>query len=105
MAAATAKRLPDSTAGWAAGGEARLAVLRRLGEARPGEAVLLPGRPRRCCCRGPQVRVRDNLWGLLGRSVYYQLIDWGHEVVGDNGETHLSITSMGQEYRLGSLAD
>jgi len=53
----------------------------------------------------PQVRVRDNLWGLLGRSVYYQLIDWGHEVVGDNGETHLSITSMGQEYRLGSLAD
>ncbi|MGB2359813.1 MAG: DUF1285 domain-containing protein [Porticoccaceae bacterium] len=53
----------------------------------------------------PLVTVRDNLSGLLSRSVYYQLIDWGHEVVEANGDTWLYIASMGQQYRLGPVSD
>ena len=53
----------------------------------------------------PLVRVRDTLNGLLSRSVYYQLVDWGHEQVAANGETQLVIASMGQQYRLGTVAD
>jgi len=37
--------------------------------------------------------------------VYYQLVDWGHEQVAANGETQLVIASMGQQYRLGTVAD
>jgi len=53
----------------------------------------------------PLVSVRDNLAGLLSRSVYYQLIDWGQEVVDEKGDTYLCITSMGQQYRLGAVSE
>jgi hypothetical protein len=53
----------------------------------------------------PRVNVRDNLAGLLSRSVYYQLIDWGYQLVEDSDDSHLYIDSMGQRFNLGSLSD
>jgi hypothetical protein len=53
----------------------------------------------------PLVNVRDNLAGLLSRSVYYQLIDWGYQLVEDSDDSHLYIDSMGQRFNLGSLSD
>ncbi len=47
----------------------------------------------------PFVTVRDNLPGLLSRSVFYQLIDWGQ--VGEDGGFY--IESMGQRFLLGML--
>lgn len=51
----------------------------------------------------PLVRVRDNLNGLLSRSVYYQLIDWGHVGRGDDGDEIMQLRSMGSDYLLGPL--
>ena len=51
----------------------------------------------------PLVTVRDNLSGLLSRAVYYQLVDWGHEVLREDGGKDLYIRSMGSEYKLGTL--
>ena len=51
----------------------------------------------------PLVRVRDNLHGLLSRSVYYQLIEWGHIGRGDDGSQIMQLRSMGEDYLLGHL--
>ena len=51
----------------------------------------------------PLVRVRDNLHGLLSRSVYYQLIDWGHISYDDGGSQIMQLRSMGEDYLLGHL--
>ncbi|MDG1164812.1 MAG: DUF1285 domain-containing protein [Porticoccaceae bacterium] len=53
----------------------------------------------------PLVKVRDNLSGLLSRAVYYQLVDWGHEVIREDGGIDLYIASMGQQYKLGSMPE
>lgn len=51
----------------------------------------------------PLVRVRDNLDGLLSRSVYYQLIDWGHIGCDDDGAQIMQLRSMGENYLLGPV--
>ena len=51
----------------------------------------------------PLVRVRDNLDGLLSRSVYYQVIDWGHIGCSDDGAQVMQLRSMGVDYLLGPL--
>ena len=48
----------------------------------------------------PLVNLRDNLNALIGRSAYYQLIDWGHLVSGVSGED-LFLHSMGEQFLLG----
>ncbi len=50
----------------------------------------------------PYVLVRKNLWALIARSVFYQLVDAGEErIIG--GKTMLGITSLGQFFVIGSL--
>ncbi|MGB1159230.1 MAG: DUF1285 domain-containing protein [Porticoccaceae bacterium] len=51
----------------------------------------------------PLVRVRDNLMGLISRSVYYQLIDWGYQVADSTGGNQLVIDSMGGSFSLGEF--
>ena len=50
----------------------------------------------------PYVLVRKNLWALIARSVFYQLVDAGAERIID-GKTMLGITSLGQFFVIGSL--
>jgi hypothetical protein len=50
----------------------------------------------------PLVNLRDNLNALIGRSAYYQLIDWGHLVSGVSGED-LFLHSMGEQFLLGQI--
>lgn len=50
----------------------------------------------------PLVNLRDNLNALIGRSAYYQLIDWGHLVSGVSGED-LFLHSMGEQFLLGHI--
>jgi hypothetical protein len=47
----------------------------------------------------PLVRVRNNLPGLISRSVFYQLVEWGQPAK-DGG---LYIDSMGQRFLLGMM--
>lgn len=49
----------------------------------------------------PLVIVRNNLPALIGRNVYYQLIDWALEET-DKQTDKLYITSMGERFLLGS---
>jgi hypothetical protein len=49
----------------------------------------------------PLVIVRNNLRALIGRNVYYQLIDWALEET-DKQADKLYITSMGERFLLGS---
>lgn len=51
----------------------------------------------------PLVTVRDNLNGLLSRSLYYQLVDWAHMGSNDDGSQTLRLRSMGVDYLLGHL--
>ena len=51
----------------------------------------------------PLVTVRDNLNGLLSRSLYYQLVDWAHMESNDDGSQTLRLRSMGVDYLLGHL--
>lgn len=51
----------------------------------------------------PLVTVRDNLNGLLSRSLYYQLVDWAHMESDDDGSQTLRLRSMGVDYLLGHL--
>lgn len=50
----------------------------------------------------PYVLVRKNLWALIARPVFYQLVDAGEERVVD-GKTVLGIASRGQFFVIGSL--
>lgn len=47
----------------------------------------------------PLITVRDNLPGLLSRTVFYQLVEWGQPA--DDGG--LYIESMGQQFLLGMI--
>lgn len=47
----------------------------------------------------PLITVRDNLPGLLSRTVFYQLIEWGQP----NNDGGLYIDSMGQKFLLGMM--
>ena len=51
----------------------------------------------------PLVTVRDNLNGLLSRSLYYQLVDWAHMESNDDGSQTLRLRSMSVDYLLGHL--
>jgi len=53
----------------------------------------------------PLVSVRDNLMGLISRSVYYQLIDWGQVVSLPNGVNELFLESLGSSFSLGYFPD
>jgi hypothetical protein len=48
------------------------------------------------------VLVRKNLWALIARPVFYQLVDAGEERVMD-GRTVLGIVSRGRFFVIGSL--
>lgn len=50
----------------------------------------------------PYVLVRKNLWALIARPVFYQLVDAGEERVVD-GRTVLGIASGGRFFVIGSL--
>ncbi len=50
----------------------------------------------------PYVLVRKNLWALIARPVFYQLVDAGEERVMD-GRTVLGIVSRGRFFVIGSL--
>ena len=52
----------------------------------------------------PLVTVRDNLSALISRSVYYQLIDWGHAVSLPNGNQEMLLDSMGCQFSLGRFS-
>lgn len=50
----------------------------------------------------PYVRVRDNLWALIGRNVFYRLVDMAVSVEQD-GETRLAVDSAGERFTIGRL--
>ncbi|MEN3974646.1 DUF1285 domain-containing protein [Emcibacter sp. SYSU 3D8] len=50
----------------------------------------------------PYVLVRKNLWALIARPVFYQLVDAGEERIVD-GKTQLGIVSRGRFFAIGSL--
>lgn len=49
----------------------------------------------------PLVTVRNNLNGLVNRTVFYQLVEWGRSVLTDSG-TQLWLDSLGESFLLGS---
>ena len=49
----------------------------------------------------PYVRVRDGLDALISRSAFYDLINMAQETERD-GRNYLSVTSLGEEFELGS---
>lgn len=51
----------------------------------------------------PYVLVRDRLWALINRPVFYQLVEAGEERDVD-GETRLGIVSQGQFFEIGRLS-
>lgn len=51
----------------------------------------------------PLVKVRDDLTGLISRSVYYQLIDWCELVSVADGYKSLALNSMGVTFNLGQF--
>jgi hypothetical protein len=52
----------------------------------------------------PYVLMRDGLEALIGRGAFYDLLNLAYEKQGAGG-TRLAITSMGQEFELGSIDD
>tara|TARA_B110000503_G_scaffold25710_1_gene40602 strand:- start:1066 stop:1641 length:576 start_codon:yes stop_codon:yes gene_type:complete len=48
----------------------------------------------------PLVKVRGNLWALVSRSAFYQLVAWGENPSG-NEDNAVYLTSMGREFLLG----
>jgi hypothetical protein len=48
----------------------------------------------------PLVKVRGNLWALVSRSAFYQLVDWGENSSG-NEDNAVYLTSMGRQFLLG----
>jgi len=53
----------------------------------------------------PLVNVRDNLMGLLSRSVYYQLIDWAQAKPQLDDRSQLIIDSLGCQFPLGDFPE
>ena len=51
----------------------------------------------------PIVNVRDNLNGLICRSVYYQMVEWGISRPAGNGQDELFLVSLGCEFSLGQF--
>ncbi|MCS5584199.1 MAG: DUF1285 domain-containing protein [Pseudomonadales bacterium] len=50
----------------------------------------------------PLLVVRDNIPALIGRNVYYQLVDWALEASDDNaGSEPVYLSSMGEQFLLG----
>ncbi|MCP4335611.1 MAG: DUF1285 domain-containing protein [Gammaproteobacteria bacterium] len=49
----------------------------------------------------PYVHFRDGLEALIGRSAFFDLLNLAHESTRDGGH-YLTVTSMGQEFELGS---
>jgi hypothetical protein len=52
----------------------------------------------------PLAEIRQGLKGFFSRSTYYQLVEWSH-IDGAENDQQLFITSMGQRFSLGSLAE
>ena len=52
----------------------------------------------------PYVLVRDNLWALIVRQTFYQLVEWA-ELVPRNGVCELRLESSGQIFQLGEIVD
>jgi hypothetical protein len=52
----------------------------------------------------PYVHLRDGLEALISRSAFYELLNLAYETQHDGG-AYLAITSMGQEFELGSIDD
>lgn len=50
----------------------------------------------------PYLLVRDRLEALISRNVYYQLVEWGEELVVE-GRDALAVKSAGQSYVIGYL--
>ena len=50
----------------------------------------------------PYVRLRDGIEALISRSAFYDLLNLAYEKKGDAGNC-LAVTSMGQEFELGSI--
>jgi hypothetical protein len=48
----------------------------------------------------PLVKVRGNLWALVSRSAFYQLVAWGENSSG-NEDNAVYLTSMGRQFLLG----
>jgi hypothetical protein len=48
----------------------------------------------------PLVKVRGNLWALVSRSAFYQLVAWGENSAG-NEDNAVYLTSMGHQFLLG----
>ena len=48
----------------------------------------------------PFVKVRGNLWALVSRSAFYQLVAWGENPSG-NEDNAVYLTSMGRQFLLG----
>ncbi|MDA0796735.1 MAG: DUF1285 domain-containing protein [Proteobacteria bacterium] len=48
----------------------------------------------------PLVKVRGNLWALVSRSAFYQLVAWGESSSG-NEDNAVYLTSMGRQFLLG----
>ena len=52
----------------------------------------------------PYVRLREGLDALISRSAFYHLVNLAHES-GRDGVAYLSITSLGEEFELGSIEE
>lgn len=50
----------------------------------------------------PYVRVRDNLWALINRNVFYRLVEMATEVE-DGGGSALAVESAGERFLIGRL--
>lgn len=50
----------------------------------------------------PYVHIRDRLHALIGRTVYYQLVDWGRLEPRD-GDSVMVVESAGQQFEIGRL--
>lgn len=50
----------------------------------------------------PYIRVRDNLWALIGRNVFYSLVELAREEP-NNGEPRLVVDSAGECFSIGNL--
>lgn len=51
----------------------------------------------------PYVRVRDNLWALISRNLFYRLVELAREIDRD-GETWLAVESGGVVFPIGQLS-
>ena len=50
----------------------------------------------------PYIHVRDRLEALISRNVYYQLVEWGSEILAE-GRPALAVESAGEQYVIGYL--